>query len=721
MGKGTPEEKSPIDVFDSAPLFDAVKELNISRRNVGLYPRNHPQTKDSIGKALRFLQKLFESRESITLGIAKDTLMIDETVLDKKSPVLKEFALGLSNKGITSITLDSALTIEDIFRFHELLTERDTLIGTALVELAQQRGLRNIRLSPLDLSKIRFVQGIMRKDSADHSFWTDYISALLDGSLAGEDMDDLITSLTPEEMADFVNRNMRRDGSEEAYDAVISAYIGMTIRKERQAALFGRFLAMVDHLDLDVKQQFLTRALDFPTLDMKDIEKMLKELSIDDIRIMMKIFDEQSHLLPDRLKKLVDRLRTNERDIFSEIRESGIFLMDDIEVDKGLVDTFKKDSYSVFVDKGYREELRKMMENFTARNNTLTRELEEACTGEVVDKAVSLIVFELLGLESNSLEEYRKLLAGLTDLVNGFVETGRFSEISDIYHAVYAQARTGTFREEALAMIKGFFGSEEFIDRLLESFRIWGRYNREGVAGLSIVLKDQVFPCLLDALSTDQDQAYRKFLLDVLCLGGDDVAFEAANRLDDGRWYVIRNMIHLIRKCRGQQFVKRIRQYSKHPDNRVAMEAVKTLLSFGTPDSVSYIRHYLQSKDLELREKAVRLAGEYKVKDAVPYLLELLTHKDLFGRKFAYCLSVVNALGEIGDPMALPALRAIYNAHALLHRGELEKLKVCIFQSLHRYPFQEARPLLELGLKSNNKDISSLSKELLKAGGGTHD
>jgi hypothetical protein len=88
------QEKSAIDVADVRLLCDAIKELNISKRRVGLYPGDHPVTKESIGKAFLFLHNLFASKGNITLGIARDTLMINNTVLDKKNPALKEFALS---------------------------------------------------------------------------------------------------------------------------------------------------------------------------------------------------------------------------------------------------------------------------------------------------------------------------------------------------------------------------------------------------------------------------------------------------------------------------------------------------------------------------------------------------------------------------------------------------------------------------------------------------
>ena len=76
-------EKLPID---AKLLSDAVIELNISRRSVGLYPREHPIARESIEKAFEFLRKLFDLRTSITIGIAKDTLVIDEYTLDRKNP-----------------------------------------------------------------------------------------------------------------------------------------------------------------------------------------------------------------------------------------------------------------------------------------------------------------------------------------------------------------------------------------------------------------------------------------------------------------------------------------------------------------------------------------------------------------------------------------------------------------------------------------------------------
>ena len=196
---------------------------------------------------------------------------------------------------------------------------------------------------------------------------------------------------------------------------------------------------------------------------------------------------------------------------------------------------------------------------------------------------------------------------------------------------------------------------------------------------------------------------------------------EAVKRLDDKRWYVVRNMLYLVRECNGQAFIKRIRQFMKHPEQKVVLEALKTLLYFRTPDSISYIRFYLQAKDPEFREQAARLAGTHKVNEAVPGMVEILEEKDMLGTKFNFKICLIHALGEIGDPGALGVLQKIYQSHAFLKKTDLEKLKIEIFKSLHGYPFPEIKVLLQSGMQSKVREIRAISEKLLRTGGGKVD
>jgi hypothetical protein len=67
--------------LDAKLLSYAIIELNISRRNVAIYPRDHPSVENTLTNAFKFLKQLFGMRSEITLAIAKDTIIIDSTWL----------------------------------------------------------------------------------------------------------------------------------------------------------------------------------------------------------------------------------------------------------------------------------------------------------------------------------------------------------------------------------------------------------------------------------------------------------------------------------------------------------------------------------------------------------------------------------------------------------------------------------------------------------------
>jgi hypothetical protein len=202
-------------------------------------------------------------------------------------------------------------------------------------------------------------------------------------------------------------------------------------------------------------------------------------------------------------------------------------------------------------------------------------------------------------------------------------------------------------------------------------------------------------------------------------LRGDVIPY-AIKRLDDDRWYVTRNMIYLIREAGGAKYVRHIRPFAKSCNEKICMEAVKTLVQFGTPDSLSHVKLHLKGDDAELREQAVKLAANYRVKEAVPYLLDMLDVKDFLGTETYYRITLVKALCEIGDTRALQTLMRLYNSRTLMYRATLEELKTEIFRGLHNFRPEDIRPFIEKGLRSKNAEIRSISEKLAEGRTARH-
>lgn len=359
-------------------------------------------------------------------------------------------------------------------------------------------------------------------------------------------------------------------------------------------------------------------------------------------------------------------------------------------------------------------ELERMLE-VKAEDNTRFIRFRKECEEEAIDKEALGIMLELLHEDYLKPEDYLTLITRLSEFMNVFTESGRFEEILDTYNTLITHVLSGKFKNEASSIVDYFFHSEAFIEKLVDAFRLWGRKDRDGALRLAKALHRSITVPLLDVLEEEKDASMRKFLLSMLEAIGSDVIPYALKRLDDDRWFVVRNMICLIRDCHGNHHLEKIRKFLKNENIHVHMEALRTLLHFKTLDAIPQLRACLQSEVQDVRTGAIRLAGTYRVKEAVPYLIKYLEKRDLFGTEAYYKTDIVRALGEIGDIKAVDTLEKICHAKALFYRGDLEGLKVEIFRSLENYPLGSVRKLIEYGLGSHNDEIHALSEKLLVA------
>ena len=78
---------------------------------------------------------------------------------------------------------------------------------------------------------------------------------------------------------------------------------------------------------------------------------------------------------------------------------------------------------------------------------------------------------------------------------------------------------------------------------------------------------------------------------------------------------------------------------------------------------------------------------------------------------------MVRALGDIGDPVALPALKEVLSEKSFLFRGAAERLKEEIYSTLKNYQYEDIRDMIDAGLKSKNEYIREESLRLIKARG----
>ena len=707
-----PEERDKIPL-DAQILSDAIIELNISRRNVTVYPRGHPSVETSLNHAFDHLQKLFELRPEITLAIAKDTLIIDDYFLDRKNPVYREFALHLSRMNIAFVTFISGLTKDELYEFHRLLSEgaRD-MPSEDLKEALKGPGLIHIKAGFIDYDAFSFHEGKKEEETREEHLWERYVYGLLEGTLQTGDIPDLVQEIPPEILAGLMNRTVTNDLKEESYDRVITSYMKKSSERTFSSKDLKRLMDFIDGLKPELKKQFLSSAFKNISKDMEAAEKSLKDVEVDKIIELLSTINEQKVAIPDALKNLLDKFSKLNPDGTLSLISGGSIIVDDIFLSPDVMGLLIEGDFEKFVTDKYQKEIRKVSEFDTSEIIVEElKELKKACSDEHVERDFNQIILELISSDVISEEEYSQFITTLKEQAVNFISTGQYGIVLRTLRVMESNIEAKRFPDTTSGVYQ-YFDSPEFVSQFIDSLRITGRQVREEAFLLCDYYGDGIIPPLMDALIEEDSQMVRRFFIALITKFGGRAVPETIKRLGDSRWFVKRNMLFILRECGGEDVLPLVRTYRYHKNPKVVFEAIKCLLKFGDSSGIVALRKHLTSEDSDVVEQAIALSGSHRVKETVPELIRMLRKKSISGADFHEKIPVVKALGQIGDPGALTALRDILSTKSLFYKGAVDKLKEEIYMTLKNYPYEDVKDLIEEGIKSRNEQIREESLRL---------
>ncbi len=688
-------------------LSEAVTNLNISRRNASIYPRGHPAVEQSLKRACDSFRGLFGQKPEVVLAVAKDSLIFDDLPLDRKNPVYREFALTLSRMNIITVTFQSGVAVDELYEFHMLLSKSSKELSSyALLQGAVQGAqFTHIRIELIDYGAFSFSEGKTDEASAEEHLWERYVYGLLEGTLQTEEVSEVVEDIPSEKLARFLNNTLAESLMGGAYERVANAFLGKMPGRGFSLKGIKKLMELINGLRPELKREFLSSAVKTLSGDIPAAEKALEELPLDKALKLLEMMNEQRLDIPEQLANLFDKLSRFHQEGIEDSFFRGNVVMDDI-----ILSTDTEGSAGVDISRSRRnEEYEREIRNLLQANvpEALSRELEklkEECGDERIEKDFNEAILTFLLPESTSEEDCEYFLSLLKEQADHFLWTGQYDEVLRIMKVLDGTITENRFADKTLDTLK-YYRSPEFISRLVDSLRIMGRQGREEAVLLCRYYGETVVPPLVDALIDEESQAVRRFLLSLISHFGESAVSEAVKRLGDSRWFVKRNMIFLISECGGREALSHARPYCSHENPKVSFEAMKCLLKAGDSYGIAALKEQLKSENKERLEQAIVLSGSFRVREAVPDLIGLLKKREVSSLDFHEKIPVVRALGQIGDPAAVAALRDVLSTKSLLFKGAVEKLREEIYAILKNFPPEDVRDLVEEGMKSRNEQI----------------
>src|SRR5919112_1095691 len=95
-------------------LADFLVEFSIVLHKRSMYPAGHPHLQDSADRFVRRMHVLLQSRESVTLGVARHRLLIDSVTTDANNALLRDLAHRLHRHRVAAVHLSRGARLDEI-------------------------------------------------------------------------------------------------------------------------------------------------------------------------------------------------------------------------------------------------------------------------------------------------------------------------------------------------------------------------------------------------------------------------------------------------------------------------------------------------------------------------------------------------------------------------------------------------------------------------------
>jgi len=551
-----PHERATL----SRELSEFLIELSIALHKHSMYPEDHPSLGPAAAGVLRRADALLRDRSSLSLGVARNQLVIEGVATDPRHPVLAELAGRLHRHHLGAISFSRGVDageVQDMLRTLAVEADR-TGRPLGLGDPARLAAWQHVRLHPMTYERLELLDKSPNEPldvaadggSGDESgrdarvrgaqLWIGLARAALAGQIGEDDA----PPTKPAVIAKAIDEHPRG----EAYDQVIVGYL-LQIAEELKAAggqeaveLRRRTSRLIGEMQPETLRRLIEMGGDGAQRQKFVIDASLG-MAVDAVLDIVKAAAEASqHSMSGSLMRMLSKMAAH--------AEQG------------------KPQARALADRALREQVRGLLTGWSltdpnpeAYGQALQR-MSQAST-RVDDTIAWRHAPEPERLVQMSLE-VGAVGPGVYRACGAMVDRGRLSVLIDLLEA----APEGTTTAEELW---GRAVSPETLQWLLATEPV------------DFAIVDRVLPRLgeraadplLDALASAQERATRRGLLDRLKRLGPVLGPSITARLADERWYVLRNLLTVLEELPELPIGFSVLPWLSHADPRVRLEAFK--------------------------------------------------------------------------------------------------------------------------------------------------
>lgn len=705
--------KTGLDL-DTKVLSDFIYALNIARRQVLSYPPGHPVINAAAEKLLGLLPTMFEFRPEITIGVARDTLLVGDHSLDNSNPIYRDFAKNLFNSKVASLTIKKDVTSDEICKFFELLRykpeELDARGGLhRVLTLSNIKGLTalGIDFGAFSTTEVDQVHAPKTKLIEDETvvMWKSFVSGLVAGTLDpnGEKLAS-DAQFDPELLAEIMNSERGGEGQAlvRNYEEAITSFLKEADRDQMKSQAcqdtLGRLGDLVASLKPDLRRRFLNSTLKSCSSRHEVAGEVLGHFPQAQILEAIEQVDTEQLEIPQALMDVLGKLGQHRGSETGGSRVAGDRARSSEETAILLGQLFSADQVDRFVPDDYQDALTILAaaETLPGLDRDHVEALVETLEGHTVERHFCNVMFNLLDSGRAKNVTVKAISRNIEELIFYFLETGDFVSLISVHDHLSRHARqVEKGLESPVKSSLHIYNSDEFVEHVLDGLDTWGKAQYGNIKNLIKRVKTPFVDPLLERLVIEPSMSKRRLFMECLQAVGIAARPQIEAQLHDRRWFFVRNLVILLRSMNDPDVLKPLGRLVGYANPTVQFEVMRTFIHFNDPRADRYLLKELDSKDPGILLNAARLATNSCNPAVASKLSEVLNRKLLKEADENLKSAIIKTLAEMALPEALPGLKQFLHSRSLLQSFQNNTLKIEAVKTLERYTVAEAVDLAE--------------------------
>ena len=708
-------------LLDSSALVAHTTEiLNTMFRlckHLSLYSEDNTVVVQTTNKLMQNIKQVYASGEAIDIIVSKHGFLFQGEFLNQRNLLFTTFAGRMFQLGLSSFTLTSELTVSSLYAFLHVLMRNPAEIWDeggvgASLQNKQVVGIRFTEMSESDFRLLNATEDEAPTDSLQKSSnpWEKF-SRSLAKTMTNQGLGQFSSKeLAPAELASRISILLvgRPAKEKDVLTRQLTHFVARLQREKLKTVRTAAVLSLADfvnHLGEALRSNVMSRIGNLQ-MSMEYAEDFFNGLSDNVILETFRQTATQRGYTTPVVMSLISKLASTRKLVSGE--QLATQLATQKEMSDRIKELFRPDEFKKYVPSRYQQILMQVLskQRLPSRTNDKLQELKKTLEDFQQERQVARLSLCILNNDpaEDSLADLRGRLLGAMQLC---LDTADYVNLLDLCQHCFSEKT-----DRAVMYLAGLIPIP-FVKQVLGCVPSLDKDHQEIIAEVIELIGLPFVRPLIEASTLETERSIRFFYLNCLKKLGHQVMDYAVDTLNDGEWFVQRNMLVLLGELNAVDKLPRIRPLLKHSHFKVRQEALKTCLLLHDSNATQYLINGLSSNDRQEVMHAITLSPLVGTQELSATLLEMLLRDEWFRFDFDIKRALVQALADHQYPQALPAFTAILKSRKIFKAGLYQKLKVEVVKSLGKYPADQVANLLRRQIDSGAKEVASQAKQTL--------